>query len=224
MGWKVVAQKYPGITLARFEWRLFLQQLWESSIKEGIRISGAATEHADWHYEMDVETWQKILFACQLDTIEGLSKYVQAWCGEDRLVAQWMQGSVKCKKPTADIGGWLADYCNTAFLVLSKQAKPNIKFRVVSNKLYRSLADLIGPFGMSAEASGDVWEQLCWHAYEHDRGAFVLSVIWNTTNRCLDASAAAGRGAATEHTTGHRVPLTQQTAQARADGFFKFVV
>ena len=78
MGWKVVAQKYPGITLARFEWRLFLQQLWESSIKEGIRISGAATEHADWHYEMDVETWQKILFACQLDTVEGLSKYVQA--------------------------------------------------------------------------------------------------------------------------------------------------
>ena len=98
MGWKVVqhvAQKYPGITLARFEWHLFLQQLWESSIKEGIRISGAATEHADWHYEMDVETWQKILFACQLDTIEGLSKYVQAWCGEDRLVLQWMQGEVQ---------------------------------------------------------------------------------------------------------------------------------
>ena len=81
MGWKVVqhvAQKYPGITLARFEWHLFLQQLWESSIKEGIRISSAATEHADWHYEMDVETWQKIRFACQLDTVEGLSKYVQA--------------------------------------------------------------------------------------------------------------------------------------------------
>ena len=49
-----------------------------SSIKESIRISGATTEHADWHYEMDVETWQKILFACQLDTVEALSKYVQA--------------------------------------------------------------------------------------------------------------------------------------------------
>ena len=43
MGWKVlqnVAQEHPGITLAGFKWRLFLQQVWESSIKEGIRISG----------------------------------------------------------------------------------------------------------------------------------------------------------------------------------------
>ena len=187
MGWKVVqhkAQNYPGTTLAEFEWRLVLQQLWESAIKEGIRIGGAATEHADWHNEMDVETWQKILFACELDTVDGLRKYLQTWCEEDRLVLQWMQGSVKCKKPTADIGGWLADYCNTAFLVLSKRARPNILYRVVSNASYRSLADLIGPYEMSAESSGNVWEQLCWHAYEHDRGAFVLSVIWNTTNRC----------------------------------------
>ena len=42
-----IAQKHPGITLAGFEWRLFLQQVWESSIQEGICISGAATEHAD---------------------------------------------------------------------------------------------------------------------------------------------------------------------------------
>ena len=87
MGWMVVqdiAQNYPDSTLAEFEWRSFLQQLWESSIKEGIRISSAATEHTDWHHEMDVETWQKILFACELDTVEGLRKYVQAWCGEDR--------------------------------------------------------------------------------------------------------------------------------------------
>ena len=66
-----------------------------SSIKESIRISGATTEHADWHYEMDVETWQKNLFACELDAVEGLRKYVQAWCGEDRLVLQWMQGEVQ---------------------------------------------------------------------------------------------------------------------------------
>ena len=30
------------------------------------------------------------------------------------------------------------------------------------------------PFEMSAESSGDVWDQLCWHAYEHDRGASVF--------------------------------------------------
>ena len=83
------------------------------------------------------------------------------------------------------IGGWLADYCNTRFLVDSKQAKATIKYQAVPNAFYKSLADLIGPFGMSAENSGDVWEQLCWHAFEHGRGAFVLSVIWNTTYRCL---------------------------------------
>ena len=199
MGWKAlqyVAQKHPGSTLAEFNWHKFLQQVWESSIKEGMDASATATEPglrykpADWHDEMDAETWQKILFACELDTVEGLKKYVQAWCGEDHLVLQWMQGAVKCKKPTADIGGWLADYCNTAFLVLSKQAKSNIMYRVVSNALYRSLADLIGPWGMSAESSGNVWEQLCWHAYEHDRGAFVLSVIWNT--RKIEKRTAAG--------------------------------
>ena len=188
MGWKAlqdVGRKYPGGTLATLDWRLLLQQLWKSAIKEGIRCNSGVVQPADWHDEMDVETWQKILFACELDTVEGLRKYVEAWFGEDRLVLQWMQGAVKCKKPTADIGGWLADYCNTAFLVLSKQGKPNIKFRVVSNALYKSLADLIGPWGMSAESSGNVWEQLCWHAFEHDRGAFVLSVIWNTTYRCM---------------------------------------
>ena len=96
-----------------------------------------------------------------------------------------MQGSEACQKPTADIGGWLADYCNTAFLVLTGQAKPKVIYKVVSNALYRSLAELIGPIGLSAENTGNVWEQLCWHAYEQSKGAFIIAVIWNTTNRQL---------------------------------------
>ena len=188
MGWKAlqhVGRNNPGIRLEYMDWRLILQQVWESAIKEGIRCNSGVVQPADWHDEMDVETWQKILCACELNTVEGLRNYVEAWSREDRLVHQWMHGAAKCKKPTADIGGWLADYCNTRFLVDSKQVRANIKYRAVSNALYKSLAALIGPFGMSAENSGDVWEQLCWHAFEHDRGAFVLSVIWNTTYRCL---------------------------------------
>ena len=198
MRWKFlqhVAQEHPVMTLAGLKWHWILQQVWESAMKESVRISGVRRP-ADWHQEMNVETWQKILCACGLDTVEGLKDYVYFWCVHDRLVLKWMEGEVKCNKPTADIGGWLADYCNTAFLVLSKQAKSNTMYRVVSNDLYRGLADLIGPWGFSAERAGDVWEQLCWHAFEHDRGAFVLSVIWNTTNRCLDASAAAGKDTA----------------------------
>ena len=99
MGWNAlqhVAQEHPDITLAGFNWRNFLQQVWESSIKESIRINDLRYKPADWHDQMDVETWQKILFACDLDTVYGLRKYVYAWCGEDRLVLQWMQGGVKC--------------------------------------------------------------------------------------------------------------------------------
>ena len=192
MGWRSlqhVSVSHPGATLGHLDWRYVLSDVWQSAMQEGIRISGVP-QPGDWHNEMDVETWQKILFACNIDTVEGLRRYVQAWGESDPVVFHWMQGAVKCEKPTADIGGWLADYCNTAFLVLSKQASPNVIYKVVSNALYRSLANLIRPLGMSAESSGDVWEQLCWHAYEHNRGAFVLSVIWNTTNRCLDAPAA----------------------------------
>ena len=236
MGWKTlqhIGRKSPGIRLENMDWRLLLQELWESAIKEGIRCNSGVVQPADWNAEMDFETWQKIVCACELDTVEGLKNYVEAWSRKDRFVLQWMQGAAKCRKPTTDIGGWLADYCNTRFLVDSKQARANVKYQAVSNALYKSLADLIGPFGMSAENSGDVWEQLCWHAFEHDRGAFVLSVIWNTTNRCLDASAAAGqvttlhemllqstgRGAATEHTSGdvHPAVYTGLTMEEASD-------
>ena len=105
-----------------------------------------------------------------------------------------MQGSEACQKPTADIGGWLADYCNTAFLALSGQARANVIYAVVENALYRSLAELIGPIGLSAGKTGNVWEQLCWHAYEHDKGAFILAVIWNTSNRQLMSHPATSQG------------------------------
>ena len=189
MEWRILqnlAVSHPGATLAHFDWRSFLSEMWQSAMHEAIRIGGDP-QPADWHNEMDLETWQKIIFACNIDTVEGLRRYVEAWGQSDPVVFDWMQREVKCKKPTADIGGWLADYCNTAFLVLSKQAKHNVIYKAAAKDLYQSLANLIGPLGMSAESSGNVWEQLCWHALEHDKGAFVLSVIWNTTNRCLEA-------------------------------------
>ena len=66
--------------------------------------------------------------------------------------------------------------------------------------LYRSLAELIGPFKLSKEKAGNVWEQLCWHAYEHDKGAFILAVIWNTTNRRLLQHPATSQGYRNAHT------------------------
>ena len=96
-------------------------------------------------------------------------------------------------KETADVGGWLADYCYTMFLVLLGQAKPDARYRVVENKQYRSLAKaLMMLTDRSMVAAGNVIEQLCWHAFEQDNteGAiFVLAVIWNTTNRALSNEA-----------------------------------
>ena len=79
---------------------------------------------------------------------------------------------------------------------------------VVDNALYRSLAELIGPIGRSAEKAGNVWEQLCWHAYEHDKGAFILAVIWNTSNRRLLQHPATSQG---------HLPLTTMTIVANVD-------
>ena len=45
--------------------------------------------------ELDAVEGLDAVFACELDAVEGLRKYVQAWCGEDRLVLQWMQGEVQ---------------------------------------------------------------------------------------------------------------------------------
>ena len=39
------------------------------------------------------------------------------------------------------------------------------------------LCNAIGPRGLSTIESGNVWEQLCWHAFEQERGSFVLAVM-----------------------------------------------
>ena len=121
---------------------------------------------------MHLETWHKILVACDVDTVTGLHRYVEAWGARDPVVSRWMLGSLACQRPTADIGGWLADYCNTAFLALSGQAQPNVIHKLVETNIYGSLAPLIGPISWPNEKAGNVLEQLCWHAYEHDKGAF----------------------------------------------------
>ena len=193
-----ISRLYPNATLADIDWRGFISQVWRYALQEAVHISGVV-QPADWHNEMHLETWQKILSACEIDTWRGLERYVRDWQASDPVVFGWMQGAA-IQKPCADIGGWLADYCNTAFLVLSEQARPNVLYKVVENKLYRSLAELIGPFGMSAGKSGDVWEQLCWHAYEHSKCAFILAVVWNTTNRqLLPTASASSDGHPAEH-------------------------
>ena len=98
-----------------------------------------------------------------------------------------MSGSETKINDTADIGAWLADYSHTQLLTLVGRAKPDILYRPAPNRMYQSLCNVIGPRGMSMEKSGNVWEQLCWHAFEQERGSFVLAVIWNTQPRIVYA-------------------------------------
>ena len=121
-----------------------------------------------------------ILETLDLNTMDGLHRYVYRWAQDDAHVAYVMSGSETKINATADIGAWLADYFYTQLLTLVGRAKPDILYRPAPNRMYQSLCNVIGPRGLSMEKSGNVWEQLCWHAFEQERGSFVLAVIWNT--------------------------------------------
>ena len=140
--------------------------VWKSVMEEGIRESGGVGV-ADWQGEaMHLETWHKILVACDVDTVTGLHRYVEAWGARDPLVSRWMLGSEACQRPTADIGGWLVDYFNIAFKALSGQARHNVIYTVVENDLYRSLDDVIGPFNKRSKEK--IWKRV---------GAIVLACL-----------------------------------------------
>ena len=174
----------PTATLANIDWRHVQTQVWQLALRES-GIDSGGSHPADWEAQVNLETWQMIMHRVDVNTIQGLQSYVMRWAHKDSLVLRWMKGSEVCQKPTADIGGWLADYFNTTFLTLSGQAKSSVTYKVVDNRWYHSLAELIGPTGLGLVKAGNVWEQLCWHAFEQGRGAFILACIWNTSNRCL---------------------------------------
>ena len=123
---------------------------------------------------------ENILDTLNLNTMGGLHIYVDRWARDDGHVADLMSASETKINDTADIGAWLADYFYTQLLTLVGRAKPDILYRPAPSRMYQSLCNVIGPRGLSMEKSGNVWEQLCWHAFEQERGSFVLAVIWNT--------------------------------------------
>ena len=90
-----------------------------------------------------------------------------------------MNGDQPVPTATAGLGGWLADYVYTRFLVLTERARPTIQFVVVPNKLYADLWGRLSEVHRSAEQAGNTLEHLCWHAHEHSRSEFILAVVWH---------------------------------------------
>ena len=139
-----------------------------------------------------IDIWQACLQQSRLHTVDLLRIYIDEWALDDPCVHRWIQGWETCARPIADLGGWLADYCNTWFLVTKGQARPNVLYTAVQNLQYHTLTQLILPAKhLGHNAAGNIWETLCWHAFEKGRGVFVLSVIWNTSQIRLPTPAPA---------------------------------
>ena len=172
-------------TLASICWPSVLNKVWASAGGDDILpdVSQAAITSCLRHWNLEV--WQRILHTHGIASVQGLQNYIEVWATQDSNVEAWIRGKHAVMGPTADIGGWLADYCYTQFLVLSGQARPTIKYRVVCNDLYKSLFCLLGGSELNPVRSGDILELLCWHAFEHNRGELILAIVWHSVNRGL---------------------------------------
>ena len=189
MGWnriEALAQLSPtDATLASICWPSVLNKVWASAGGDDILpdVSQAAMTSCLRHWNLEV--WQRILHTHGIASVQGLQNYIELWATQDSNVDAWIRGKRAVMGPAADIGGWLADYCYTEFLVLSGQALPTIKYRVVCNDLYKSLFRLLVGSELHAVRSGDILELLCWHAFEHNRGELILAIVWHSVNRGL---------------------------------------
>ena len=164
-------------TFADIDWSSTLGNVWQEASQNTQRC---------FTTRWSLEDWQQFLFNHALVSVDDLSQYIQSWASIDPNVGHWISGNRAVTNPTANLGGWLADYVYTRFCVLSGQAKPSVRFRVVPNKLYGSLFRMLSTANISKNVKqGNVLEHLCWHAYERRRGEFVLAIVWHTMNRSL---------------------------------------
>ena len=90
--------------------------------------------------------WQKAVVSQDMDTIDGLFRFLTRWTETDQLVKQWVTREMLVSRASADLGGWLADYVNTTYALLTKCAKTGVVYKVVHNQVYASLAKQLEEF------------------------------------------------------------------------------
>ena len=204
----------PGHTIRDICWSAVLKLVLRSA------LTGTTWAHFP-EQSFNVEIWQNVLHTKNLHTVEGLGLYLREWMAQDGCVHAWISGRWQCHKATADLGGWLLDNVNTLFMVETERARPDAIYRVIDNRLYKSLGTLLLPHAnRGLVAVGNIWEQLGWHAFERGRGEFLLALVWNTTNRNLTyvaaATAASGAAAAAWVSPTSAYVAPQMAAAARA--------
>ena len=139
------------------------------------------------HYDVTAELWSDVVTRARLLSPDDLRSYLQEWSKFDPVVAGLVAGTRSTTKECADLGGWLADYCNTVLRVAMRASRADVKYVVVDNQTYASLArHTITPLSasglrrLSVVDLGDIWETLVWHAYERDRPEFVMALLFAT--------------------------------------------
>ena len=146
---EISASSGMDATLADIDWSSTLSNVWQEASQ--------STQRCFTTY-WSLEDWQHFIFLNELVSVDDLSQYIQAWASVDPNVGHWITGDRAVTNPTADLGGWLADYVYTCFCKLSRQVRHSARYRVVSNKMYGSLFRMLSTARISAEM---LREEMC---------------------------------------------------------------
>ena len=152
-------------TLTDIKWDVVVDQVWTSALwalsqKACAEAWSAMSTRSSDTKDVLMTLWEIIVRDSKMDTLDGLHHYISEWAENDERVKKWLQKGVH--KNTADLGGWLADYCYSRFLTLSGQAEPNILYKAVHNSVYELLGKMVEGIGpTNGQKVGDIFEQLC---------------------------------------------------------------
>ena len=184
-------------TMAPHGWKfgnLNWDQLVESIIGKSLLKAGYAPQTDDLSGELVCE----LARAADLSTPDELQFYLTKWGRCDSFVSQLLTGMRTAVASASDLGGWLADYMNTALGRAMGLVQEKVKYRVVDNAAYRTVASMTFTSALvkpspSVVRLGNICEILSWHAYEHDRPEYIIGLLYITMTRAIAAIASGGQ-------------------------------
>ena len=162
---------------------------WKQLVKSLICRAFENTGFRNGTYFVTGDLWTCIASRAGLLSPQDLMRYLVTWGKDDSYISDLLTGVRSTTKSAADLGGWLADYMNTVLRVAMYGARPDVKYVVVDNAAYQSVAQMTfstvahGWSPSSKVALGNIWETLAWHAYEKDRPEFVIGLLLVTMTR-----------------------------------------
>ena len=181
MGWSYFANVYAElgeVSLGGVDWDAILNTLWREVMQR---------HHLDVGPMYRLDAWEEVLRVCGLLDEDGFLRRIVDWGAADDNVERWLHGDRPISRNTADLGGWLADYVNTLYQKRRGGVRGRVKYVSIHNAIYRSMYRKFGfALALSANTAGNIFEHLCWHAFEHHRGELVLAIVWHAAKGARD--------------------------------------